>query len=193
MNKMTKYIQSYIIVGFPFVLIAIAWDKSIKGHRFVAAIQEFLTWHLVLWFLVLILFLIILVIIPKVRELTLRRLANITERDEREEYITGKASRFTYISTLSLLLFLFFNSIFSLNIKKIPDNQTFQGKHRTANINLSFHVFEEQQRNNAESALVLFDSTKISLSKSSILLILICWQLTVFSAVARREQIHGIK
>lgn len=193
MNKLTRYIQSYLIIGFPFVLTAMIWDNSIEGNRFVGIIQGLLSWQLMLWFSVLIVFLILLVIIPNARELTLRRLANIKERDEREEYITGKASRVTYISMLSILILLFFSSIFSVNVKKLSDNQTFHGKRWIASISLGFHLFDDRKRKSTEEGLILFDSKNMSLSKSSILLILIGWQLIMFNCVARKEQIKGIK
>ncbi|MBA2655035.1 MAG: hypothetical protein H0U71_08245 [Gammaproteobacteria bacterium] len=193
MSKLTRYIQSYLLFGFPFVVTAILWDPSKIGNGFIGFTQKFLSGHLVFWFSVLTLFLIMLVIVPNVREITLRRLANIKERDEREEHITGKASRVTYISTLSLLLLLFFYSIFSVNIKTLPENQTYHGKHRVASLNLGFSIFEEKNKNDPKEGFTLFDSKNMSLSTASILLILIAWQLIIFNYVARKEQIKSIK
>src|SRR3990167_10072027 len=110
MNKVSRFIQNYLIFGFPFVLACMIWETIQPDIQFerstsliTKALWEILSWNLMLWFGFLILFLIFVVIIPSIRERTLRRLANLQERDEREEYISGKASRVAYISTLSLM------------------------------------------------------------------------------------------
>ncbi len=191
MNKIVRYIQSYLIFGFPFMIAGIFWNNSTQKHFFIQLIQEIVSLNLILWFTALTFFLILLVLAPTARELTLRRLANIQERDEREEYITGKASRVTYISTLSLLILLFFNSIISLNITKLPDNQAINGKQHALNLNLGFNLLEKQaEKSKPQEAFILFNSTDISLSKPLTLLILIGWQLIVFNYISRREKIR---
>jgi hypothetical protein len=46
------------------------------------------------------------------QETTLRRIANIRDRDEREEFLTGQAARVSYLSTLAAGIFLLFLSAF---------------------------------------------------------------------------------
>ena len=120
MNKIIRYIQNYLICALPFVIGCMVWETIQPDIQFgksssiiAKVLWELLSWNLMLWFAFLVLFLISLVAISSVREKTLRRLANLHERDEREQYITGKAARAAYISTLSfLILFLF--------AKKVP-------------------------------------------------------------------------
>ena len=128
---------------------------------------------------------------PEAREKTLKRLANLKERDEREQYITGKASRTAYISTLSLLVFFLFFSIFSLNIHRLPESEAINGKTGTVAIGLQFNLLDEPRvETNQATGQVLFESKDIPLSKTAILLILILWQLAAFNITARREHLR---
>lgn len=194
MTKVIRIVQTYLFYSLPFILICMAWG-SIKPERdiltdatfFTKVAWEVLSWNLMLWFIVLIVFLLLLVLIPEAREKTLKRLANLKERDEREQYITGKASRSAYISTLSLLIFLLFISIFSLNISKIPDHEIKDGKSKTLSIGLGFSLLDESKVKMDSTGNILFETKDIPLSKSAILLILIGWQLVSFNLSARRE------
>lgn len=199
MNKAIRFIQSYLIYTLPFVLACLAWGtirpekEIVKDAGFVTrALWELLSWNLMLWFAVLILFLILLVVWPEAREKTLKRLANLKERDEREQFITGKASRAAYISTLSLLIFFLFFSIFSLNIYRLPESEAINGKTGTVSIGLQFNLLDEPQVETNSEGKILFESKDIPLSKTAIVLILIMWQMAVFKLVARRESLKDI-
>jgi hypothetical protein len=154
---------------------------------FTKFVWEILSWNLMLWFAVLILFLVMLVIVPTTRESTLTRLANIKERDEREEYITGRASRVAYISTLSVMLLFLFISIFTINIYRAPESEAVNGKRGNVSIGLSLNLLDEPKVESNTSGEVIFESNDIPLSKSAIILILIAWQLLAFNISARRQ------
>lgn len=195
MNKLIRFIQTYLIVGFPFVLACIVWSniRSQNNTLQETALLAKLLWHalglnILLWFSVLILFLGLLVAVPSVRENTLKRLANIKERDEREEYITGKAARSTYISSLSLIIFLLFFSLFSFKIYRLPQNKTIHQHHR-ADISIGFSLFNQSSPvKNTPQDDVFFDSKNFSLSPSAIILILLSWHLLIFNLAARKEK-----
>lgn len=132
MNKLIRFIQNYLIIALPFVIACMIWSTVSPEEQFLAEASTLTTmiWNalsinLMGWFAILVLFLTLSVIAPSIREKTLRRLANLKERDEREQYITGQASRAAYISTLSLTLFFLFFSIFSLKSKRLI-NRIFQ-------------------------------------------------------------------
>lgn len=199
MNKITRFIQSYLIYALPFVLICMAWGTVHSEKEILAdatfltkAAWEFLSWNLMLWFAVLILFLFLLVALPEAREKTLKRLANIKERDEREQFITGRASRTAYISTLSLMILLLFLSVFSLNIYRVPKTEAINGKTGTVSIGLGFSLLEKPHLETNSDNQVIFESKDIPLSKTAIILILIIWQLTVFNFIARKENLKDL-
>lgn len=195
MNKFVRFIQNYLLVGFPFVIACMVWETL---HPEIAltninSIPEKILWNglginLMCWFAMLIVFLVILVVVPSIREKTLRRLANLKERDEREQYITGKASRAAYISTLSLMIFFLFMSVLSVSIEKLPNDQASEGHRLTANIGLHFNLLNDYEANKNPEVKVLFDSRNITPSSSAIIFILLGWQLMVFNLAARKEK-----
>lgn len=199
MNKVIRFIQNYLILGLPFVVVCMVWETIYPEIEFVESssmftkfLWETLACNLMLWFIVLILFLFSLVVLPSIREKTLRRLANLKERDEREQYITGKASRAAYIATLSLMLFFLFFSMFTLNIYSVPKEQAIAGHRHRATINFGFSLHNNFAIKKIPEEKILFDSKDISLSNPAMILILLSWQLLVFNFTARKEQYKDI-
>lgn len=200
MTKAIRLIQNYLFYTLPFLLACMALgtmssEKEILQEASVVTrvLWEILSWNLMLWFGVLILFLVLLVALPEARERTLKRLANLKERDEREQFITGKAARTAYISTLSLLVFFLFFSIFSLNIYREPESAAIKGKRGTVNIGLHLNLLDKPRIETSEDTKqVIFETKDIPLSKTGILLILILWQLAAFNITARKENLSGL-
>lgn len=153
------------------------------------AAWEGLSWNLMCWFGVLMLFLGMILVSPTARELALKRVARLQERDEREELITGKAARAAYLAGLSFLIVLLFFSIFSLNVSRIPDPKVTAGKTRTVEIGVGFSLLE--RASSAVPENTVFASKGIPLSKTAILLSLLVGQLAVFGFTARRENRRG--
>lgn len=187
MNKITRMIEIYLISALPFVVGCLLWQYDPHLNPILKIINEILCWNLMFWFLILMLFFVMLVIVPSARERVLRRIANIKERDEREQFITGKASRVTYISTLSLLIFLFFFSVFSVSMYRLPASEVQPHKNHSLNIGLSYHFFDPANKNNHIPGMI-FDTQTFTPSKSTVILIMLIWQLMVFNLVARKEQ-----
>lgn len=196
MNKITRIIQTYLLIAFPFVLACMLWQmfspdtwKSTDVSAFTKMLWQALGINLMLWFVMLIIFLAMLIIFPRVREKTLRGLANLKERDEREEYITGKASRAAYISILSLTIFFLFFSLVSFNIYRVPENQAVNGKRTFATLSIGFSLQDKTQAPDTTLSQkeILFSSKNFSLSISSILILLLAWQLGIFNLTARKE------
>lgn len=197
MNKFFRFIQYYLIIGLPFVIGYITLETfraAPKTNVPTSSIATVIGMNLMLWFVVLILFLMSLLAFPNVREQTLSRLANLKERDEREQYITGRAARATYISTLSLIILLLFFSLFSVNLSNTTNTLT--GKPmKKLNVGLHFTLLNKGETksvvaNTADKTI--FDTNQISLSTSAIILILLGWQLFIFNYYARKEQLRGL-
>jgi hypothetical protein len=188
MNRFFKILQTYLIWGLPAVLTIMAWgsfqDEDQVQNVMLHGVWAVLGWNIMLWFVALIVYLLLLVVVPRFREQTLTRLAQIRERDEREEYITGRAARKSYISTLSFLVFLFFLSAFTFSVKKELDPQ---GKHTgTVSLGLQFHLFEKKTVETSKDGVIL-ESSDLPITKSAILLSVLIWQVLSFAIPARRQ------
>lgn len=182
MNRLIRYVKTYLILGLPLVIACILLGSP--KTNFLKNVQDLLSWNLMLWFLMLIFFLITLVVSANAREKSLTRLANLKERDEREQFISGKASRITYIANLSMLILLFFFSVFSVGVYRLPEDKTSNGKHHALNIGLTYNFFDPDREH--DSALV-YGTQTFAPSKATIILLLIAWQLLVFNVTSRRE------
>jgi hypothetical protein len=150
---------------------------------------EIFSFGLIAWFVALFIFLIALITIPSVRFNTLKGLANLKDRDEREEFITGKASSSAYIATLGMMIFLLFFSMFSFSIEKLPPEKAINN-HRHV-LKMSFQYNNNQIRS-AHDGVMLIDSKDIFPSTTTIILILIGWQLLAFNIAARKNEANLI-
>lgn len=192
MHKLFRYIQNYLIYGFLPVVGLIIWsiflNRNIaESNLLVRIIHEVLSYNTMIWFVTFILFMVSIVIIPGIRETVLRRLANLQERDEREEYITGKAARSSYIATLSLTLFLLFFSLFNFSYSKLAQSSPDKPGH-SVGVGFGYRVFVETaaDKQTVEGVTPIFNSTSYAFSGSTLLLILLGWQLLSFNLSARK-------
>ena len=192
MNKLCRYIKNYLVYGIIPVIGLIIWsiflNHNIAESNIVVRItHELLSYNMMIWFVTFILFIISMTIIPEIREKSLRCLANLKERDEREEYITGKAARSSYVATLSLtLLFLFF-SMFNFHYSKIEKSSPDKPGH-SVTIGFGYNFFSETvtKTQTPDGVTPIFDSNSYALSGSTLLLILLGWQLLFFNLSARK-------
>jgi len=194
MLKAVRLVQSYLVFALPLVITIMIWgtlqpeaEIAKASSAFVRGLWEVLAWNLIVWFSVLILFLVAMVFSPTIRESTLKRLANLNERDEREQFIVGKAARATYISTLGVMILLLFLSLFTVNVTRAPEDQAINGKRGTLTIGLNFQFFDTAKVETAPNGEVLFESNDLPLSKAALVLTIMLWQLAAFNLTARRE------
>src|SRR3990167_930953 len=195
--------QNYLLYGFLFVIALFIWSAGIayfsplsvisNSNFIIRILHELLSYNLMFWFLTLVLYMVFLVVIPSVRDKTLRRLANLKERDEREEYITGKAARASYIATLSLTIFFLFFSLININLYTFPKTDPQKPGHAVGvGIDYSFFSNPIIEKSSDVQANTIFDSREFSLSSSTLLLVFLGWQLFVFNLVARREYLKDM-
>lgn len=194
MKKLNNLIPKYIVFSFPLVVTLLVWEIFQNqsevwsyNNMFLRVVWEFLSWHLMLWFLILIYFIFLLVISPGTRYTFLTRLAGIKERDERENYIIGKASRFTFFATLAFLIFLLFFTTVSIHLKKLPPEKAINGKQNQLSINASFKLFENRPAGNEQRpGEKMYSTESFSFSKQFVLLLVIIWHLGTFQYYSRK-------
>ncbi len=194
MLKFNRYIAQYLLYALPAVVVCIVWTSFQSQSEILAmenAVLSFiwnvLSWNLILWFALLIYFLFALVFSRRFRELLLKRLACVRERDEREEQITGWASKAAFLSTLALLILLLFASVIDIRVTRLPAGQEIDGKSRTLSIGLGFQALDLSGREVAGEDGTIFSIHDLPLSKEGIVLAIILWQLGSYHYFARRR------
>ncbi len=134
------------------------------------------------WFLSLIIFMLLLVTNKQTQDSTVRYLANIKERDEREELLVGSAAKKSFITTTAVLIFLLFASCFTFTFGK--NNNELKKRY----IAIGFQFLDSQKKSESlDSDGVILQHKDIPLSKSTLLLIVLALHVGSFKFRLRRE------
>lgn len=192
MKTLNTLLQKYLIFASPVVLATMVWgsfqsDSEIRATSsfFMKALWEVMSYSLMLWFLSLIVFMFLLIFRKETQESTIKRLAGIQERDEREEVVMGLAARRSFVATTSLLIALLFASCFTLSVARLQ-NQTVDGK--KSSLSIGFHFAgTDAKTSTSPDGLVRFEHHDLPLSKSALLLLVLVWQMGSFRISAKRE------
>ncbi len=188
MKKLGKIIQCYLLYALPFAIVTVIWSSSggitPEASKTVKILWEISSWNFMIWVATLFIFFFLLLFSTSIREQTLRPLANIKERDEREIIVTARASRVAFISTLSLLILLLALSIVTFEVSELP--KPVDGKTKVMKIGTGFKLFDEPRKGDP-SKKVFLESRDLPLSKTGILLLVLVWQIAVFTFVSRKE------
>ncbi|MES2855266.1 MAG: hypothetical protein V4692_05360 [Bdellovibrionota bacterium] len=200
--RLFNWVQRYLLYVFPVVLFVVIWSQ-LQSEREIRSSSNLLTvglwevtsWSLIIWFFLLPVFILILTFSQRAKDEFFKKISLIRERDEREELITGVATKRAFVSTLSLLILLVFLSAFKFNITKLPPEEAINGKSKTLSISMGFKLLDDAKVEpaNPDSGVggapdaVLVESRELPLSKTAILLLVIGWQLAVYRLSVRRE------
>jgi hypothetical protein len=125
------------------------------------------------------------------RDLVIARLTFMRERDEREVILTGKATRTTFLTTLAILIFLFCLSCFHVSIYKVPQERAVDGKTGMVSLGLGFSLLEHPKQDKPKLEDIIkkkdiFTYSGLPVSSTSVILILIVWQIISYNYSIRR-------
>lgn len=188
LNKFDRFSFLYLVGLSPLIFGFMVWavytnfDESTGGGFF----WDLFGWLFIAWTLDLIYLVTKMVFSKRVRDVVMTKLAGMKERDEREIIVSGSAAKFSFLSTLALLLFLFVFSVSSLTISKHPVN----ADKKSGKVQIGFNIkalddeaLVHEQTGEVES----YNYKSFPLSKPMIILLLIFWQVGTYHLVARRE------
>lgn len=200
-----KIVIGYVFYTFPLTLMVflilpyfakgkqelIGWLTLPYYGVFINTLARIAIYQFVIWIMVSLLFSITMFFSKNNREIFIRRLSGLSglkERDEREVQIIGKALRTSYLSTITILLFLLFVSLFYVQYHTKSDDNPERGKYPSALfINTGFPFLDSKAfvtQKEGYDVFLEFDS--LPLSKSGLILILLVWQIVSFRIVSRR-------
>jgi hypothetical protein len=201
MNKffrLNKLLGKYIIFASPLVIVMLVWSALVHPgnqaptHRFssvaVQILWDVLGIHLLVWLAVFLYLFIMLVLSATMREMLLTRLARIKERDEREDFIVGRAARASWLSTLALMMFMLIVSGLHISVSEFPKDEQKPGMRRSVSIGYGFSLFQKSaaRKSSALKGHSLFSFSGTALSKSALLLVLMIWHLLSFHLFSRK-------
>ncbi len=123
------------------------------------------------------------------RDQVITRITFLRERDEREALLTGKATRTTFLTSLAIMILLFCLSCFQVSIYRVPPEKAINGKTGVVTLGFGFSVLEQGKQNRPEDGIPqknLFSYRGLPLSSTTIILLLILWQIVSYNYLMRR-------
>jgi hypothetical protein len=194
MKKFNIYIFKYLLFSFPAVVIVFITSQTRPEVQnitslFISIIWEILVWHMILWFIILIYALFVLLFSPALRNSLLAKLSRIKERDEREAFIIGRSSRFTFFSTFALLVFFLFFATVNITISKLPVEQRINGKKHQLSIGLAYKFFEDSNKEIQNRNVIFSTQSSLPFTRQNMLILIIIWHIGSFYYSSKKMQI----
>ncbi len=188
LNRFDRYSFYYLAGLSPLIIGFMIW-ATVTG--FTETTNNGLGWDVfgwlfIAWFLTMIYLVTKMLFSRRNREALMTKLAGVKGRDERESVVAGSAAKFSMLSTLALLLFLF---LFSSGTMTVAKNQVAEpGKNGSVSIGFGMEVLEKdavvhEVKDNKD----VYKYKGFPLSKPMMILILIFWQIGSYHLMARKE------
>ena len=178
------YASPLALIGF--LVIGITEYKMSPIHPFT---DMLLMGHAVFWTLISFLLTISLFFSKTNREFILKKLSGMKERDEREVLIVGKALKASYLTTMTILFFLLFISLFDIRAHtKSADNDEPYQPPELIYIHIGFEFIDSNAIiTQKEGYDEYFEINDLPISSSTLIIILLLWQVASYRYVSRRS------
>jgi hypothetical protein len=194
MNLFKKIVIGFVFYTFPLAIVDFLimglYENSIIPHikPYITGLYAITLVHAVFWTLITLLLTIAMFFSKKLRNDVLSKLSGMKERDEREVQIVGKALKSTYLSTMTILLFLLIISLFNIYIEKKSVVSIEPGQLRNSiSVHMGFEILDSNalitQKEGYDS---YFEINDLPISSSALIFILMLWQIFSYRHVTRR-------
>jgi hypothetical protein len=123
------------------------------------------------------------------RSQVIARITFMRERDEREAFLTGRATKATFLTSLAILIFLFWMACFQISFYRVPPDKAIDGKTGRVSLGIGFCLLESAERERHADAIqkeYIFNYKGLPLSSQTIILLMILWQIGYYNYSMRR-------
>ncbi len=196
MNKIDRLAYKYVLYVLPLVGVLLVWgliedptalSVSTGTKRIV---WDFLGWFFMAWVALSFYLSVRLVLSSENRNAFLKRLVKIKDSDEREEYITGQAAKFSLLSSVAILFMFLFLSLIRVSVNK--DINPTEGKKGSISIGMNITPFQVKDNSIASNeSKEVFAYSGMPLSNFLLILFLIFWQLGSYR-LSLRESFQSV-
>lgn len=194
MKRFDSLLLKIFLVGVPIMagmgIFAYFYANGMVKHSgFIEYMNGLAGLLIAIWMLLSLYLSARLVLCGEFRDMVMSGLTFVRERDERESMLAGKAAKTAFLTTLSLLVFLFFLSCFHVSVYRVPQEYAVDGKTGHITLGVGFNLLDRDSRELPESMarrMDIFSYTGLPLSSSAVILILIVWQLVSYNCSMRR-------
>ena len=196
MKKIDQIVLRVFLYGLPIVII-MAIISSFYDHNSIVSKPYFFQLYynfsgLVfgVWMFFSLYLSARLIVSKSFREETLCRLAFFKERDERETFLTGNATRMSYLTSLSILICFLCLSVFQIYVYQEPPEKAVNSKRGIISLGVSLSLVEGDKTMNKHKPSDVdknyFSYSGLPVSKTAIILFLIIWQIISYNYWIRR-------
>ena len=198
-DRSRKIITGYVYYSFPLTLMGFFIFNKYKIDEpskflqpsygvFLNTLIQIAGVQVFTWILISLLFSVTLFFSSNNREIFLKKLSGIKERDEREVQIVSKALRASYLSTMTILVFMFF--IYLISVKVEVNDKVGAGEHHgsiTYSAGIEYRlVYPGAITTQKEGYDFFFKNRWTPLTLPVLILILLIWQIVSLKIVARK-------
>lgn len=191
MKIFKKSVINFVFYASPLALICFLL-LGLTETRITANLESLHLWAclpILLWTPVTFFLTISMFFSKSLRNEVLARLSGIKERDEREVQIVGNALKSTYLTTMTLLLFFLFVSLFYIHVGKKPSiGAGVNEAPIEVCLKLEYHLIDANtiitQKNGFDK---YFEVNDLPISSSTLILMLLLWQIFSYRHVSRRS------
>lgn len=144
---------------------------------------------LAVWMILSIYLSIRLMVSESFRDKVLSKVTLIKERDEREIMLTGKAVKTTFLTSIAILIFLFFLSCFQVSLYKVPPEAAIDGKTGVLTLDVNVQLLQDSRAENPADPMHVADIISyrgLPISSTAVILLLILWQIASYNYSMRR-------
>jgi hypothetical protein len=195
MKKLDLMLLKIFLCGLPFVavLAIFSYFYSIEiikhGNGYMKFLNGFTGLVFAVWMALSILLSLRLIISGPFRNQVIARITFIRERDEREAMMTGKATKTAFLTSLAFLILLFCLSCFQVSFYRVPLENAIDGKTGIVTLGLGFNLLEHNKQDQPKDLIqrkYIFSYRGLPISSSTIILIMILWQVISYNYSIRR-------
>ncbi len=196
LQKLDKTLARVFIFGLPLMALLavgtsqVAQDASATRSPVVYTLNGLAGLLLGLWMVMAIYLSARLVFSPVTRGAILPRVVLMRERDEREAFLTGNATKINFLVTLAILVLLLCLNVFHVSLYQVPPEHSSNGHSKAITLGIDFSLLDSPQKNAQEQAkeglgsLVTYSGLPVS--KTAILVLLIIWQIASYNYLMRK-------
>lgn len=195
MKRLDSLVLKVFLYGLPAVIVFAAfsycYSSGVVNHAYIyfRLLNSFAGLVIAVWMTLSLYLSVRLMVSEPFRDQVIARLTFMRERDEREALLTGKATRTTFLTSLAILIFLFCLSCFQVSIYRVPPERAVDGKTGIISLGLGFNLLEHTKQDSPKNIAEkkdIFSYTGLPVSSTTVILILIGWQIISYNYSMRR-------
>ena len=198
MKKFDSIMLKIFLYGLPafvlFSIFAYCYREGIveRGAGYTGYLNSLAGLIITVWMIPCLYLGLRLMFSASLRDQVIARITFIRERDERESFLTGRATRTTFLTSLAILIFFLFLSCLQVSVYRVPPDQAPEqatdGKTGRVSLGIGFSVLKPSGHDQIKDSQrqYLFDYRGLPISTEAFILMLIAWQIGFYNYSMRR-------